>query len=174
ENVIVSQLTVAFLKFHNKVVDRLGKSFKETRRLVRQHYQWIVLHEYLPAIIGKPLDQILKETEEHGYLDRPLIPVEFSVAAFRFGHSQIRGQYDINSNVQGKGRAILPDLVGHKPLGPFDHVDWSFFFDLGNGIQPQPSLPIQPFISPPMLNMPAEILGHITSSVEQSVAYRDL
>jgi hypothetical protein len=174
ENVIVSQLTVAFLKFHNKVVDRLGKSFEETQRLVRQHYQWIVLHEYLPAIVGKPLDQILKETEEHGYIDRPLIPVEFSVAAFRFGHSQIRGRYDINSDVQGKGRAILPDLAGHKPLGRFDHVDWSFFFDLGNGTQPQPSLPIQPFISPPMLNMPAEILGPIKSSVERSVAYRDL
>jgi hypothetical protein len=174
ENIIVSQLTVAFLKFHNKVVTTLNKSFEETQRLVQQHYQWVVLQEYLPAIVGKPLDQILKETREHGYLDRPLIPLEFSLAAFRFGHSQIRGRYDINADVQGKGRAILPDLAGHKPLGPHDHIDWSFFFDLGNGNKPQPSLPIQPFISSPMLNMPPEILGPIKSVFEQSVAYRDL
>jgi hypothetical protein len=174
ENVILSQLVTAFLNFHNEVVDREDRSFEEAQRLVRQHYQWIVLHEYLPLIVGRSLEEILKETEGHGYPDKPLIPLEFTVAAFRFGHSQVRERYDINSNVQGKGRLVLPDLAGHKKLGRFDHVDWSFFFDLGKESQPQPSLPIQPFISPPMLNMPPEILGPIKSNFDVSVAYRDI
>jgi Animal haem peroxidase len=174
ENRIVSQLTVAFLKFHNRVVTDLNKSFEETQQLVRQHYQWIVWNEYLPTIAGKPSDEILGDAQRRGYFDRPLIPLEFSVAAFRFGHSQIRGRYDINSDVQGKGRLILPDLVGHRPPGPFDHVDWSFFFHIGTENQPQPSLPIQPFISGPLLNMPRGIVGPTTSDVELSLAYRDI
>jgi len=55
-----------------------------------------------------------------------------------------------------------------------DHVDWSFFFDMGNGRQPQPSLRIQPFISSPMLNMPSQIVGNPRSRFQLSAAYRDL
>src|SRR5262249_4606722 len=59
ENLIVSQLHLAFLKYHNRVVDALRairpelsgeKLFGEARRIVRWHYQWIVIHEFLRAI----------------------------------------------------------------------------------------------------------------------------
>jgi hypothetical protein len=174
ENIIVSQLLTALLNFHNEVVDRENTSFEETRRMVRQHYQWIVLNDYLPRIVGRPLEAIQKEAESRGYPDNPLIPLEFSVAAFRFGHSQVRKRYDINSNVQGKARLILPDLAGHKQLEPVDHIEWSFFFELDRTNPPQPSLPIQPFIAPPMMNMPHEMLGPIDAEFERSVAYRDI
>ena len=63
-NVILSQLHVAMLRFHNAVIDRLradlanaGDSaeqiFREARRQVRRHYQWIIVHEFLPLRLGK-------------------------------------------------------------------------------------------------------------------------
>jgi hypothetical protein len=174
EHVIMTKLVTAFLNFHNEVVDRLNQSFSKTQQLVRQHYQWIALYEYLPTIVGRPIGEILKDVERLGHPDRAAVPLEFSVAAFRFGHSQIRGRYDINSDVQGKSRRILPDLAGHRRLTPLDRVEWSFFFDMGTGQQPQPSLPIRPFLSPPMLNMPPQIVGNPRSRFQLSAAYRDL
>jgi hypothetical protein len=175
ENIIISQLVTAFLNFHNAVADReKSLRFSEIQLLVRQHYQWIVLNQYLPAIVNSSPDRILGSTLERGYPDQPSIPLEFSLAAFRFGHSQVRKLYDINGDVQGKGRLILPDLAGHRRLTSADHVDWSFFFNLGRGNRPQPSLPIQPFISPPLLNIPSQLLGPIDSPFEVSVAYRDI
>src|SRR5215217_1189599 len=44
ENLIVAQLHLAFLKAHNRLVDQ-GRTFEEARRLVRQHYQHIVLRD---------------------------------------------------------------------------------------------------------------------------------
>jgi heme peroxidase len=64
ENVIISQFHVAILRFHNAVIDRLradpslvaGKSVQEifqlAQRQVRWHYQWIIVHEFLPLTIG--------------------------------------------------------------------------------------------------------------------------
>ena len=99
ENLIVSQLHLAFLKFHNAVVDEVLASgvaspsavFDEAQRLVRWHYQWIILNEFLPATVGQELvDDVLKKRRFYKMRGAPFIPVEFSVAAYRFGHSQVR------------------------------------------------------------------------------------
>ena len=102
ENLIVAQLHRLFLKFHNRVVDWLrGKHtaaplvFTTAQQLVRWHYQWIVVNDYLPRIVGKP---IVQDILTHGrrfyrFFQRPFMPVEFSVAAFRFGHSMVRDDY---------------------------------------------------------------------------------
>src|SRR3989441_9587283 len=58
ENVIVSQLHGTFLRFHNRIVDFLHASsaeFHKVQRLVRWHYQWVVLHDFLPTIIGRSM-----------------------------------------------------------------------------------------------------------------------
>src|SRR5215207_1033856 len=84
ENLIVSQLHLAFLKFHNAVVEEQpggdpSAIFDEAQRLVRWHYQWIILNEFLPATVGQELvDKILTNGRRfykpHG---EPFIPVEF-------------------------------------------------------------------------------------------------
>lgn len=172
ENIIVSQLLTAFINFHNEAVDQTGGTFEEAQQLVRWHYQWIVLHQYLPKVVGDSTQNILRNSS--GRWRQASIPLEFSLAAFRFGHSQIRARYDINSDVQGKARLILPDLAGHRRLRPIDRVEWPFFFDLKNGNRPQPSLPIHPFLSPPCLSMPPGSVGPTNSPVELSLAYRDI
>jgi hypothetical protein len=115
ENRIISQLQLGMIRFHNKVVDHLdGKKvaadhlFEEARRVVTWHYQWVVVNDYLRALVGQPLlDDIFGNGRfiyrpedchfgEHYGAD-PYIPVEFSVAAYRFGHSMIPQRIQIQA-----------------------------------------------------------------------------
>src|SRR5216117_2954418 len=53
ENVIISQLHGIFLRFHNAVAAlNPAAGFAEVQRLVRWHYQWVVLHDFLPRVVG--------------------------------------------------------------------------------------------------------------------------
>jgi hypothetical protein len=174
ENIIVSQLLTAFLNFHNEVADLTEGPFNEVQRLVQWHYQWMVLHEYLPLITGKDVKEILDSRSPWPQTTTPFTPFEFSLAAVRFGHSQIRGQYDLNSDALGKGHKILPDLAGRRPPNTYEMIDWSFFFQFVNGPTPQQSMPIQPFLSFPLLSMPRENMPSAKQEIELSLAYRDL
>src|SRR5690606_2232314 len=89
--------------------------FEEARRLVTWHYQWIILHEYLPLTIGQErVSRILSQGLKSFRIDHPSnschtpdgrkmprLPIEFSVAAFRFGHSQVRPSYRANFGAPG-------------------------------------------------------------------------
>jgi hypothetical protein len=105
ENLLVAQTHVLMLKFHNKVVDMLiakgltgDALFKEARRIVTWHYQWIVLFDFVekltePGIVRKILH---KGRTFYRFRDRPYMPAEFAAAIFRNGHSMVRGGYDHN------------------------------------------------------------------------------
>jgi hypothetical protein len=69
ENLIVAQTHVAFLKFHNAMVDQAAAindgindaGFEKAQRLTRWHYQWMILHEFLPLTVGQAtVDDVLK------------------------------------------------------------------------------------------------------------------
>ncbi len=100
ENTIVAQLHLAFLRAHNKLVDR-WHSFTEPRRVMRQHYQYLVIHEFLMQIADK---QIVKDILKNGtqffkpFQEPFFMPLEFSVAGYRFGHTMVRSDYDFNVN----------------------------------------------------------------------------
>lgn len=104
ENLIIAQLHVAFLKAHNKLVDQ-GLSFNEAGRVLRQHYQHIVVHDFLKRI-AEPA--IVDDIVDHGnkWFDpaaEPMrMPLEFSVAGYRLGHTMVRAEYDFNSNFNTK------------------------------------------------------------------------
>jgi len=146
---LLSQLHVAFLNFHNFVVaqeeQRSGRqAFERAQRLVRWHYQWIVLKEYLPLIVDQNvIDQVKKEGRRffHWTGHHPFMPVEFSVAAFRFGHVQIRETYDIAQGVQFKSIPVNK-LFGPNKYATFKRaVDWTLFFPF-DGKQYQLSRPL--------------------------------
>lgn len=156
ENTIISQLHLTFLKLHNKFVDQVGAEkgltgddlFKEAQRLTRWHYQWVVIHDFLERLVGKDVvDSILLPPDEDGvrkiklrfyrWKVEPFMPVEFSVAAYRFGHSQVRATYSINNTVQGlpifspnSSPGPLEAFHGFRPLPQGWTIDWSFFFDI--------------------------------------------
>ncbi|ADO69268.1 peroxidase family protein [Stigmatella aurantiaca] len=148
ENVIVSQLHVAFLKFHNAVVDHLlakgtlsSEVFEEAQRMVRWHYQWIVLKEFLPKIAGPDVVRAVLSASPRARLfqwrNEPFIPVEFSVAAYRFGHSQVRPGYRVN---QGFAAGIFNNAIAADVADPNDlrggkraqrrFVEWDLFFPI--------------------------------------------
>ena len=102
ENIIVSQFHRLVLKFHNKVFDDhtdtsmgIQERFEEAQRIVRWHYQWIVIKEFLARTVGKStIEHALEHVPFKFSDDRDaFMPVEFSVAAYRFGHSQVRPGY---------------------------------------------------------------------------------
>src|SRR4051794_27234151 len=120
ENLIVVQLHAAVLRFHNRLVDE-GHSFAEAQRLTRYHYQWIVLHQYLPDIVGQATVDRFRDGRNEFYKPGnkhdPVLPIEFSVAAFRFGHSEVRPGYALNGSA---GRPVLsassPAPPGRPPI----------------------------------------------------------
>jgi hypothetical protein len=172
ENLIVAQTHLAFLKFHNLVVDTVtdtGTSaptsanftqgeednvkvpFHRARRLVRWHYQWIVLNSFLPNLIdGSVLNDI--RTNGRQFYDfsgapfngRLFMPLEFSVAAYRLGHSMVREQYNYNrvfADPAVEPNAITPATLsllftftgdgGSAPIPSNWIVDWRRFFRVG-------------------------------------------
>jgi Animal haem peroxidase len=168
ENVIVGQLHLLFIKFHNAVVERLTGTvggadlFEEAQRVVRWHYQWIVAHELLPVVVGadraaRALDRREHFTWEH----EPFIPVEFSGAAYRFGHSLVRNQYGLRrlpadpSAPRPRAKTLFPDLVGFTWLSGDLVIDWERFFVLdGLDGQVQPSFLIDTSLAKPLFDLP--------------------
>jgi hypothetical protein len=108
ENLAVAQTHCAMIRFHNRVVDQVGSNipsaqrFGRAQRRVVRHYQWMIRHDYLPRVVeAAVLDDVFangRKVFEAGAnpLDVPTMPVEFSVAAFRLGHSMIREAYNWN------------------------------------------------------------------------------
>jgi hypothetical protein len=138
ENEIISQIHTAFLLFHNKLVDQ-GMSFAEARRTTILYYQWIVLHEFLPSIVGQDVvDGFLPGCSpctprfyDPGNPAMPMTPLEFSVAAYRFGHSMVRKAYEVTTT-SGKIQVFsftAPDLRGGRQLPAGRQIDWGNFLD---------------------------------------------
>jgi hypothetical protein len=179
-HLFVSQLHLAFLKFHNRVVDHvraLGtppeEVFTAARRLVTWHYQWIVAHEFLPLLAGEDIVQdILTNGESYySYSDQPFLPVEFADGAYRFGHSLIRPLYKLNDHAEGR---IFPDYAGARPV-PREHViDWRYFFDIDESHPPQPAKRLDVRFAHPLIDLPGSIVGDAAQPIERSLAYRDL
>jgi hypothetical protein len=108
-NLILSQFHVALLKAHNAIIDEKKCSFEEAKQILQKHYHWIILKEFLPAFVPqKIIDAVNADALYHA--DDGL-PLEFSVGAFRFGHSMIRRVYYYNQTRQGMGLETLFTLV---------------------------------------------------------------
>ena len=147
ENAIVSQLQGLFLRYHNHTVRRHpAASFNHVQRIVRDHYQYMVVNDFLPRIVhGSVLDQL--KTGESFDRDRlkyfpqlanPFMPIEFSTAAYRLGHSMIRPGYRLNDAVLlpifplpvGQAPGFGEGLTGFRRLISNWAIDWGRFIDI--------------------------------------------
>ncbi|MEW6157841.1 MAG: heme peroxidase family protein [Verrucomicrobiota bacterium] len=145
ENLIVVQFHHAMLRFHNAVVDLLvaasftGDIFAEAKRIVTHHYQWAVVHDFLKRICGAPAvnNALASVVASIGSSFR--MPVEFSVAAYRFGHSMIRDTYFVNFNFPNAtlGQVFEFNRVPRLPVFSNWVVDFNAFFDTGIGVPVQ-------------------------------------
>jgi hypothetical protein len=195
ENLIVSQLHLAFLRFHNVVVGdvkaALGAGFTtdeifaEAQRIVRWHYQWLILHEFLPATVGAQTAQEVRTEGRRFYKWRndPFIPVEFSVAAYRFGHSQVRPSYRANfgtsrSDPTQQFFALIFDPAAIDPADPNDlrggvraprrFIDWQTFFDFGDS-RVKPNKKIDTALSTVLFALMGQPPGTPTSLVSRNL-----
>jgi Animal haem peroxidase len=121
ENLIVAQTHLAFLKFHNKVVDMLAGGatpsnalFAEARRIVTWHYQWMVLHDFVERLTEDGIiDSILEKGRQfYRFQTTPYMPIEFSAAAYRLGHSMVRERYSHNRIFDNTGFNLLFKFTG--------------------------------------------------------------
>lgn len=135
ENLIVSQLQLGFLKFHNALMDVCGDDFNEARRSAIYYYHTMLKEDFLPRIIGQDLtDEISRERLFYfplGFEDgprRPYMPIEFSVAAYRYGHSQVRANYTMNEEFADV--SLFDKGIGLKGFEPArTWLDWTYLFD---------------------------------------------
>jgi hypothetical protein len=129
ENLAVAQHHLAFIRFHNRVVAELAdvpanKRFTRARRQVVKHYQWMIRHDYLPRICDPAVvDDVFANGRKFFEVgadptEVPTMPVEFSVAAFRLGHSMVRGKYDWNIEFDN-GTGSLPLLFDFSGTSGF-------------------------------------------------------
>lgn len=194
ENIIVRGLQVVFLQLHNRLFDEVAadasvppeRRFVETQQRVRWHYQWVVVNDFLRLLVGDELLAQLYATDEtsgepefhlsyYHWTNTAFMPVEFSVAAFRFGHSQVRPAYDLNDTA--KDRPIfLPgdkvgefdDLRGFRPLPARWDIAWPLFFSI-DGSKAQPSRRIDAKLVAALFDLPG-----IPAERPQSLAERNL
>ncbi len=181
ENQLILQVHILVIRVHNKLVETMssqlsGKSegdvINEVRREVVKNWQSVVLHDYLPKIIEKPtLDFVLREIAKPEYGDlkhkpyRDLVnhrnvvrmPHEFAIG-FRFGHSQLRPQYRLNSSnsvllFNNRRVGLQDDLRGSRELSPEHVIDWDVFYP----VKPEEehlSLLIDGRVTPPVFDLP--------------------
>jgi heme peroxidase len=192
EQILVAHFHLAMIEFHNQVVDRLRRDgvtepevFEQARSLVTWHYQWVVLHDYLPRILQTRVWDRLHGLVLAGRHARqglryfvpsvsPYLPLEFVGAAFRFGHSMVRESYVLNAELhaQREGKPIPPfaidgdDLRGGRQVPAGWFVDPALFLDFGDE-KYQHALRIDTHLSSALARVPV-------GNSSESLAYLDL
>ena len=198
ENLIIVQLHKAVAKFHNQIVEyaraqgmRREWVFETARRLTRWHYQWAVIHDFLPRFVGDELvgsnGTVYKEvagkppvinlnyykpTNKDG---RPFMPVEFAVAAYRFGHTIIRPFYVINQATLDKGGIPVFgsnggfNLNGGRPI-PADLVmEWKNILPVDPNFPARKPRKIDTKLSLPLSTLPESVVPPPDTTVHLAV-----
>ncbi|MGB6165164.1 MAG: peroxidase family protein [Pseudonocardiaceae bacterium] len=233
ENLLLNQIHLSFIKFHNRVVDALMAGeitdvfgnhfppppdpnapppppnasidqllavrtyyddlFDKAQQIVRWHFQWIIVHEYLPLVVGQDsVDRVDRDgLQFYAPEGHPFIPVEFAVAAFRFMHPTIRSEYTINDQYTLSLFPLPDPTTGMIPLPPADPhertdlrggavapefaVDFTHFFAIDEDRVPQRAKRIEAKLNtrlldlPPITDVPAEVGRQLRSLVVRNL-----
>jgi Animal haem peroxidase len=175
-------LHIALLKAHNALVDRLRGNgvpeadvFDTARVALTWHYQWVVVHDFLPRLVGSDLaDEVLAGG---GRWFRPaatqgFIPLEFADAAFRYGHGQIRHAYRLVAD--GPTLPLFPDLVGFGPVPADRRVDLAQVFDMPGRPPAQRAKRLDGRLAASLIGLPEQVTGSVDTDAYRSLAVRDL
>jgi hypothetical protein len=180
-HLFVSQLQLAFIDSHNRLVDSVRNDgvgetdvFEAARRANTWHNQWVMLHEFLPQLVGAELvegvmagDWQLLRPEEAPYL-----PFEFADGAYRYGHSQVRDTYRINRDFGPV--PVFPDLMGFGAVPVERAIDWTLQFDIPGEREAQRAKKIDGRLPGCLIAMPRQVTGEVEGSDFSSLANRDL
>ncbi len=179
ENMMIAGLHTAFLLFHNHAVDLVRsqnptitdvQAYFQAHRLTVWHYEWIILHEFLPHVVPQLVIDDVITSGRHFYNPRnnqAFIPVEFQIT-YRFGHSMVRPSY--RANLQGDNGqpffGMIFDPTGEGSPDPVDlrggarasrrFIGWQTFFDFGGAYSAdvRPNKRIDTIVSTPLFRLP--------------------
>lgn len=170
ENLIISQIHGnEFIALHNKKLRNLRsgetatlEEFEEAREEVRNAYRRRVVDEFLPAVVHKSVLQPLMDGYYQGALPEdsikwrsaPDMPVEFSAAAFRFGHTMIPSRVRIQEDKE----VGLFELGGFKPVNKDGNVNLDLFFDWNEDLKPQMARKIDTRIASVLVRLPDDVV----------------
>jgi hypothetical protein len=203
ENLIVAQTHLAMIHFHNRVASSLSSSvpahqrFRRARKRVTLHYHWLIRHDYLPRIAApEVLDDVFTNGRKlvepaAAPTDVPTMPVEFSVAAFRLGHSMVRSAYDWNRRFPGDAgslsymfdfSALGGTLGGNDVLASNWIADWRRMYDFPSGGHADLAGPdgfnranrIDTLVADPLRFLPASVFGQREEDVPFNAPARNL
>ncbi len=176
ENIFVSQVQGAFICLHNILLYQvhtkapLGKAvmdyakfatsddvwseqvtpemspFEMTRLFIRHHYQWLVINDYLPAFVDQAAINAAFYTDLFGATP-PIMPVEFSGAAYRFGHATVQQSYKLKAKGGQKDLFAKP---GFERRGPEWDLDLGLFF----GSKAQKARPVGLSVAEDLFELP--------------------
>ncbi|MBO0714957.1 MAG: hypothetical protein J2P59_09375, partial [Acidimicrobiales bacterium] len=216
EQLMLLGLHCGMILFYNNVLDQLpninpalvGQSsfdtstsfaqFMAARQIALWHYQWLVVNNHLPQFCGQA---VVTDVLAHGNrFFRPpagddFMPIEFSAAVYRIGHSQVRPSYRANFT-SGTGDSTSPtadpffglifdpnqpnfdvpadrdDLLGGFPA-PRRYIGWQTFFDAGDG-QVKANKKIDPTVSTTMFKLPIPAIPPLTQTAPAGLPQRNL
>ena len=200
ENAFVAQMHLAFILAHNKLVDLAAATeknadgmvlFNQARQTLCWLYQWIVWNDFLALVTQEKVhSEALKLSDDgqwklglenvYNWKDEPFMPVEFSVAAYRFGHSLVRNKYQTNSSKAAGVNVFIPlfdgtggndDLRGFRALSDRRCVQWDWFLEMNSseGEFPQRARKINTVLSNSLSKLPGE-----SSDPDRNLAARNL
>jgi hypothetical protein len=182
-HLFVNQIQVGFIRLHSRLVDRLREDgtpeadlFEEARRAATWHYQWVILRQFLPLLIGDELTDRLLDSGAGLYRpgedEEPFIPFEFADAAYRYGHSQVRQRYRVNESLGPV--PVFPDLIGFCEVPRSRQIDWSLLFDLPGRPAAQRAKRIDGRLPESLIALPQAVSGVGETDAYASLANRDL
>lgn len=181
-HLIALALHVALLRAHNSIVDSLRASgvpesdvFDTARTTLTWHHQWVIVHDFLPRLVGTSLVEEVLAEGGRWYAPAPgqaYIPLEFSHAVYRYGHGQIRHGYRLVAD--GPETPLFPDLVGFRPLPTDLHVDLGRLFDLPGHPPAQRAKRLDGRLPASLIGLPEQLTGAVDVGAHSSLAVRDL
>lgn len=169
-NVIVLQLHLLFMKFHNAIVDSLtageqpavpqDRVFSTAKQLVTWHFQWLVLNDYLPRIVCEDVyNRVVRQGKPKFWCPetgKAQVPDEFATAAYRL-HSLPTAEYQVNG---GENIELFYTRTPFEPIPEKLAIDWSYFFDLGGKNNVQYAKAFDGTIVEPFLNIPGPTIDN--------------
>ncbi len=194
ENIFVSQMQLLMHRFHNKLYnERVYQEstsepfarFEAAQQQTRYHYQWLVLFDFLKRLCDREVYKfaaslLLKHDDAFPFFFHPdahhglTMPVEFSVAAYRVGHTMVRSVYAVNdANLDVE---LFDERFGTLGFSSYPEdlvVDWSYLLPVRDCVQPRMSRAIDPLLADEIQNLPRPVVSS-NNPHDRALAFRNL